>query len=165
MESWRKPDPTSTQFALPSAGLREEVGPDEWAAAFLAVELGDQVPEDVRELFYVARGAMLYGWFYYPLLRLGEEQLTRVAENAARARYRQLGGPKDRPPFARVVRWLACKGAITEAEKDRWLLICKGRNLASHLERRSLIPPDHVLRVLQALAQDIDRLFNEAPAG
>lgn len=165
VETWREPDPTSTQFALPSAGLRQQADPDGWAAAFLAVELDDQVPEDVRELFDVARAAMLYGWFYYPLLRLGEEHLARVTESAARARYRQLGGSDDRPRFADVIKWLARRGAITETEKDRWLTIRKGRNLASHPERRGLVPPDHALRVLRALAQDIDRLFSDAPAG
>ena len=34
--------------------------------------------------------AMLYGWFFYPLFRLGEEQLYRVCEAAAAVRYTQL---------------------------------------------------------------------------
>ena len=63
---------------------------EDWARAFLNVELKEHVPEPVSDLFAIARGALLYGWFFYPLFRLGEEQLYRVVEAAAKERYRQL---------------------------------------------------------------------------
>jgi hypothetical protein len=51
------------------------------------------VPEPIRELFDVARGAMIYGWFFYPLFRLGEDQLHRVVEAAVVARYTRRRKP------------------------------------------------------------------------
>ena len=37
------------------------------SAAFLSVELDEKVPHEIKELFAVARGVLLYGWFFYPL--------------------------------------------------------------------------------------------------
>src|SRR4051794_24132114 len=89
--NWREADPVSTQFWRNS----RLVGPiamdgHDWARTFLAVELKGHVPESIRDLFDVARGALVYGWFFYPLFRLGEDQLHRVVEAAAAARYQQV---------------------------------------------------------------------------
>lgn len=75
--NWLEADPTSTLFWRES----RLVGPmmmdaQSWARSFLAVELKQHVPEDVRELFAVARGAVLYGWFFYPLFRVGSSNST-----------------------------------------------------------------------------------------
>lgn len=85
--NWLQPDPTSGIFGRvsPVAGPMRMDGED-WARRFLAVELASHVPEPVRDLFAVARGALVYGWFFYPLFKLGEEQIYRVAEAAARQR-------------------------------------------------------------------------------
>jgi hypothetical protein len=45
---------------------------NDWARHFLAVELHEDVPADVHDLFAVARGTMLYGWFFYPLYALAK---------------------------------------------------------------------------------------------
>jgi hypothetical protein len=43
------------------------VSGEDWAVRFLAVELSAKVPEDVQQLFAVARGVLVYGHFFYPL--------------------------------------------------------------------------------------------------
>ena len=49
---------------------------------FLNVEFVLGVQFDVHRQFEVARGAMLYGCFFYPLFSLGVDQLLKVAESA-----------------------------------------------------------------------------------
>jgi hypothetical protein len=80
-ENWSDPDPVNRHFARisPIAGPVSMEGGD-WAREFLAVSVADHVPKEVADLFAVARGAMLYGWFFYPLFRIGEEQLFRLLE-------------------------------------------------------------------------------------
>lgn len=92
--TWKEPDPPALSFARESRVLGAVVAMDgdDWARQFLAVKLKEHIPEQVRELFAVARDSALYGWFYYPLFYLGGEQLHRVMESAARVAYRQLGG-------------------------------------------------------------------------
>lgn len=131
----------------------------DWAREFLAVSLGERVPSEVVELFEVARGAMLYGWFFYPLYRLGEEQLYRVIEAAAKLRYRELDGPKARPSYEHAIAMQVERGAIAPGEEFRWDAARKLRNLSSHPEQAVVTTPGSVLGTLTLCAEDINRLF------
>jgi hypothetical protein len=160
LDNWTEPDATSAQFGQlsPLIGPRPMDGQD-WARAFLAVELKPHVPESVRELFAVARGVLLYGWFFYPLFHLGEEQLYRVVEAAATACYETLGGPRSRPSFAEAVDWLTKRGVIPGDDRERWIAIRRLRNAASHPDQQSVMVPGQALGTLKATAHDINRLF------
>ena len=136
---------------------------DGWARLFLAEELKPHVPDGVRELFDVARGCLLYGWFFNPLFRLGEEQLFRVAEAAARERYHELGGPKKRPTFAASIAWLTNEGAIKAGDEIWWDATRELRNHSSHPERHVAMPPGQVLRTLSMTAHRVNRLFLRDP--
>jgi hypothetical protein len=158
--NWIDADPVSTQFWRES----RLVGPTDmdaqaWARAFLGVDLTTHVPADVRELFAVARGVLLYGWFFYPLFRLGEDQLHRVLEAAVVARYRQLDGPKSRPSYAIAIEYLVERAVIPAEDLPRWNAARELRNRASHLHQQVVMPPGAVLDMLKATAHDINRLF------
>lgn len=132
------------------------------AAAFLAVELGGHVPEEVRDLFAVARGTMLYGEFFYPLFTLGDEQMHRVADAAAQHRYLQLGGEVTGghvPSFHRRIAWLIERGAIPENEWQRWDAYRELRNIASHSDFQQLHTPADALQTCQLVAASVDALF------
>ncbi len=159
LSNWQDPDPISQKFALrsPIVGMRPMEGND-WARQILAVDLGPQVPEDVRDVFGVARGCLVYGWFFYPLFRLGQEQLYRLGEMAARDRVEQIDGkrPKD---FARAIKRLVELGEIDERDKDDWHLLRKARNRSSHPAYATMMPPGVVLATLKGVAHRINRLF------
>ena len=59
--NWDRPDDTSKIFGRmsPLVGVVPMNGND-WARAFLGVELPESVPEEIRDLFAVARGTLLY---------------------------------------------------------------------------------------------------------
>jgi len=96
------------------------ITPERWTEWFLEPQLDPIVPGEVRTMFNVARGAMLYGCFFYPLYTLGTEQLYRVADAATWHRCRQLGkplpagGPKNET-FKNRVTWLVGQGGIVDA--------------------------------------------------
>src|SRR2546423_7399041 len=96
IENWLQPDPTSTIFVQlsHSDGSVSPMSGEDWAAQFLTPSLAATVPEELRKLFEVARGAMAYGYFFYPLYALAGEQLYRVAEAAVSEKYTRLGATK-----------------------------------------------------------------------
>lgn len=156
LENWTEADLVNKHFVRlsPLAG-RVEMGQDDWARNFLAVDLSEDVPSEIRDLFAIARGAMLYGWFFYPLFRLGEEQLYRVLETAAKLRYREAGGTTNRPTYIEVIDSLIGLGFISADERERWTAARKLRNHASHPERAAVVPPGFALGMLNAIARDI----------
>jgi hypothetical protein len=122
------------------------------------------VPAEVKDLWEVARGVLLYGYFFYPLYMLGDEQLHRVADAAVLHRYRELGGlsharTEDPPTFGRRLEWLIRNGHIPAALEIRWNAIRGLRNLGSHVERHSLQMPIDALNSLALLAKEINSLF------
>jgi hypothetical protein len=50
-------------------------------------------------------------------------------------------------------------GLVPEDERERWTAARKLRNLASHAERASVVPPGFAQRMLTVSARDIDNLF------
>lgn len=165
LDNWTEADPVNRNFAR----ISPLVGPiqmdqGDWARQFLAVDLSDDVPAEIRDLFAIARGAMLYGWFFYPLFRLGEEQLYRVLEAAVRLRYRQLGGAKAAPRYEETIELLVDHGLISTEQTERWTAARHLRNLVSHPERAAVVPPGSALRMLKVSAADIEALYTAAGA-
>jgi hypothetical protein len=105
---------------------------------------------------------MLYGWFFYPLFRLGEEQLYRVMESAAKACYHQVGGRSRRPDFAEAVRYLVGRRVIRSDEQQQWDAARQLRNIGSHPEQRTVMTPGQTLKSLGRVAHDINLLFLRA---
>lgn len=159
-ENWTQPDPVNCHFARLSA----RVGPvqmtgEDWAQALLSVNLSDAVPVEIRDLFSVARGAMVYGWFFYPMFRLGEEQLFRVVETAAKVRCRDFADCGKPRSFNEAITQLARHGVIPVEDTARWAAVRHLRNMASHPERASVVPPGMAVGTLHGTARDIDSLF------
>lgn len=159
-EDWTLPDPLSERCAISAPdGSPIEMDGDAWAALFLKVQLDPSVPEDIHDLFEVAKGTLAYGWFYYPLYDGGQQQLFRLAEAAAFCRYRALGGPKERISFQKTIDWLVENGAIDLMAAKRWHSLRKLRNEGAHPKQRSVVPPGHASRVLRNVADAVNALF------
>lgn len=100
--------------------------------------LGPNVPADITNLFDVARGAMLYGSFFYPLFTLGLEQVFRAAESAVTAKCRAIGIPRSEKTFEKRLGALHTRGVLSTQEHSRWTALRCLRNIASHPERQAL---------------------------
>jgi hypothetical protein len=143
--------------------------PDEiWVKACLKPALDSTVPKAVIEIFEVARGAMIYGWFFYPLITLAAEQCNRVLEAGARARCEQLGLPiKIRKrngelrdvAFAALVDLLAKHGALSKSDRVRWDAGRRLRNSASHPSSQSIISTGMAISSLESTVELVNKLF------
>ena len=89
--------------------------------------MAEAVPAEIHDLFAVARGAMLYGYFFYPLYTLAAEQLYRVVEAAVSYKYELAGGPKKmsrpktgkttKPTFEDKIDWLFNTGMLVDTSE------------------------------------------------
>ncbi len=160
VENWLKADQPSSLFAgvSPDGQIRSIAG-DDWARHILQPKLLDSVPDDVQVLYEVARGTMVYGWFFYPLYTLGVEQLSRVAEAAISHKCKMLGAPTAIGTFAKKIQWLAENSIIPESERNRWDSIRRLRNAVSHRESQPILAPGYLIGLLERFTEQINSLF------
>jgi hypothetical protein len=161
-ENWLKPDEVIQHF--PSMRCMED-----YVEVVLAPKLSEKVPQDIRALFEVTRGALLYGYLFYPLYDLAVGQLFRVGEAALIHKCTQLGAPKVKKKknkerkmtFSDYIDWLAEKGVFSHDEADHWHTLRTLRNSASHATRQSIRPPGMAVGILDHVTRDINALFDK----
>lgn len=157
VENWRKADSASKLFIAPMAPGRDADAADAWARQFLQPKLSGRVPEAVRQLFEVAQGAMIYGYFYYPLYTLGSEQLYRVYEAALRHRCREMGAPGKIQGFGNMLEWLAANEG--QVNLEIWDILRQMRNAGSHPDIQQLSAPGMAMNDLEIAVRLIEKLF------
>lgn len=144
------------------------VDAEAWRDAFLAIHLDPRVPAEIAAMFEAARGCMIYGSFFAPLVTLGVEHCYRMLEAAVRARCAQLGLPvalrdrqgKDRPlSFQHNLRQLIGREAVSEADATLWRQAGELRDWAALPERQAAVGPDHAITALTRAAGLLGRLF------
>jgi hypothetical protein len=137
----------------------------QWVAAFMEPRLDRRVPERVAELVEAARGAMLYGWFFYPLYAVAEDQLFIAAEAALRAKYVAVTGTKvsqeKLPRFKRLRLWALKQGVIQEGDEIWWEATERLRNATAHTPIQRLGPPGAALQSLASTCARISALYRE----
>lgn len=165
IDNWLEPDPTLDIFVRFSAeeGAFRGISAEERAQDVLAPQLDERVPLEIRRLFEVARGALLYGYFFYPLFTLGTEQLHRVVETAVKRKCEALGAPsKTIKNYAAALAFLRAQGVI---EEEGWVVWDAGRqlrNLASHPDDQTILPPGSAIATLRRTADAVNGLFERA---
>lgn len=140
-----------------------------WREAFLCVTLGAAVPEALRRMFEAARGGMLYGYFFQPLMAMGLEQCYRTLERAARMRCEQLGlavtcadsqGRSHPLSFSHNLRALGKQGLIAGEEQTRWQQVKELRDWLTSPEHQGVVTHEHAVIALARTAELLDRLFS-----
>jgi hypothetical protein len=160
LENWLEPDEVLKAFVKITLSGVEPVTSNDLLDDILQPQLDEAIPREVKALFEVARGAMCYGYFFYPLYTLAYEQLFRVAETAVSLKCKALGAPNKVKKFSQKVNYLIEKSVIPENEKLRWEGIRGLRNGASHPESQSIVTPGDALSTLRRMAMTINKLFN-----
>ncbi len=159
-ENWLQKDDVWKAFIrLRHNGTPEPFTSRDLVEPLLEVRLSSKVPAELGKLFDVARGAMVYGWCFYPLLTLGTEQTSRVAEAAVAHRCQQLGykGPRT---FKKRLEWLAEHGVIRVASEEPWHAVRGLRNISSHPDSQQVFSPGMAVQSLQRCADLINSLFD-----
>lgn len=162
VDNWKQPDPIMSHFVkIDRFGQPYQSSDIDWVQAILKPELGEFVPNEVQSLFEVAKGSMVYGYFFYPLFTLSAEQLFRVAEAAIVYKCKELNAPKSKRTFQDRINWLLECGAIDKAHGMKWEGARKLRNYASHPSKQMILTPGNALGILSSTAEYINALFNK----
>lgn len=159
-ENWNQHDPTSSVFVLVDKnGVSRTPMGSEWARMILEPKLNETVPTEVVELFEVARGTIIYGWFFYPLFTVGSEHLFHVHEAAVTHRCKEAGAPKKTKTFAEKIDWLLGQGFIEGRRQIQWTAVRQLRNSAAHKKNQSIFDPTMAVRNVEVAAELINELF------
>jgi hypothetical protein len=161
IDNWFEPDETSLIFCEMNkkTGDVSFMSGSDWAKYFLEPQLNPQVPIPVQRLFEVARGTLIYGFFFYPLFTLGIEQLSRVSESAITEKCLLLSIKKRKDSFIEKLKALKNQNFITETDFEYWDKTRHLRNYFSHPENQNLFPPGISFEMLKTTTQKINELF------
>ena len=163
LDNWLQPDGASTTFGSISTidGKPHPTTANERLGYILRPQLTEKVPIEVSALFEIARGALAYGYFFYPLYALGFEQLFRVVETAVSLKCKAIGAPSKLRNFYGKLEWLILMKVISEEEKHTWHAVRDLRNISSHPENQMILPPGMVIGTMERIADKINILFKE----
>jgi hypothetical protein len=128
-----------------------------WAGPFLKPRLNANVPLNVVQTFEIARGCIIYSWFFYPLATLGAEQCMRVGELAIWERCRLMGQESDN--FFANLQTLFAAGMISSEDESRLQAMRRLRNSRSHIKNLMLLDPGMAITALNDTVELINRLF------
>ena len=161
LKNWMLPDPASAALAMVSRldGSARPITPEDYVAPALQPQLYATVPEDVRDLYEVARGALAYGYFFYPLFTLATDQCLRVAEAAVDAKAQAFGCPKKVKHFYDRIEWLVARGAISPADRESWHGLRELRNEGSHPRNQHIFTASIVFDMFRHVAARVNSLF------
>jgi len=160
LENWDQPDKVSVKMApLSRSAFAEESKGNPFLEYILRPYLKEDVPYEIRRLFEVARGAMVYSYFFYPLFTIALEQLFRVGESAIKAKVALCNTGKSSRHLVRQIEILQEAGVLDEPTAFRWQQLRTLRNIASHPENQSIYPPGQVIGVMEKLVDDVNKLF------
>ncbi|MBD8900446.1 DUF4145 domain-containing protein [Rhodanobacter sp. DHG33] len=135
----------------------------EWVIYAKSVTLSTSAPENVQSLFTTTINALVYSYFYYPLMTLCADQLLRVVETAVQEKCKQLGAPAFHT-LGSAIDWLIARKIIPHTDCDRWSAMRTLRNFSAH-PRSQLIANVAMMRMqVEASAELINSLFPEQMA-
>ena len=154
IDNWREPDEVSYLFI--------NVRLNEWIKIILEPNLIEAVPIEIKKLFEVARGALVYGYFFYPLYTLGLEQLFRATEAAVTHKCKTMEAPRAirKGKFHEKIEYLVKIKAIPNQKEENWTAVRKLRNLASHPQDQAILAPGEAIGKLARIADEINFLFS-----
>jgi hypothetical protein len=156
VDNWNVADPIHALFyQLSPSGMPEPTPPEIWVDKLLVPQLEDNVPAGVRDLFEVARGCCIYGYYFYPLYNLGIEQFYRVAEAALTAKCKALNATRGVTKLSRSIDFLAAEGY----DVRDWKAVRHLRNEASHPTFAQQQLPNDAFETMHFICKLINQLF------
>jgi hypothetical protein len=159
--NWQQVDEVTKLWCGMTAAAKTDEG---WIKFFSYPALDSNVPEGIAKLLEVARGAMIYGWYFKPLLTLGDDQCWRILEAGVRVRCQQANIPikngkgKD-TKFDANIKALIQNGIISPTDAKRWEAVRNLRNEASHPKQQLGLDPGRAQSNLSSVVNCLNDLF------
>ncbi len=161
IDNWLQVDTTSAKLIRNNEGAKKkciEVS-NKYADSILRYKLSESVPQQIRRIFEVAKGAMVYGYFFYPLFTLGLEHICKVAEATVIVKCEEVKAPRWVSSFFKAIEFLAEINVFSNDTKNRWHALRKLRNNISHPKGQSILTPGMAIGILAPLVADINDIF------
>jgi hypothetical protein len=159
-ENWIEPDSLMSMFEIEeSDGSFRIKTAKEWFDDIYEIKLSDKVPDEIHDLFEVARGTMTYGYFYYPIYTFAEEQFSRIVDAAISLRCQSMNMPTSIETLFDKIDWLSKELEFTEEEISRMTSYRKLRNSWSHPKKQTLLGPGPAISSMVTTAKVINHLF------
>lgn len=131
---------------------------EKWGEACLTPKIGSEVPAQIKAEFERARGAVLYGgWYFYGLATLGMDHCWRILELAVRLRCEKMGKPSDR--FYDNIETLTGEAMLNRETAQKLHAARNMRNDRSHLNSGFLWDPPGCLSHLVWTAGIINQIW------
>lgn len=121
--------------------------------------LSNKVPDEIYDLFEVTRGTMTYGFFYYPIYTVAEEQFSRILEAAISLKCQSLNMPTSKKTLKKKIDWLSGMLEFTDDELSRLTSLRELRNSWSHSKKQNLTGPGQAISFMNTTAKVINHLF------
>jgi len=128
-----------------------------WVEMFTKRSISEHVPVEIVRMHEAARGAIIYSWFFYPLMALGIEQEFRVLEAAVKIRC-EADGIKTKT-FHDGIKTLVQIGVISAPDETRWHAVRSLRNSSSHPSQQSIWDPGTAADTFNTCTSCIDQVF------
>ena len=109
VENWLEVDYVSAKLIGDNVGVqkRQIEASDLYIESIVQYNLTENVPIEIRRIFEVAKGAMAYGYFFYPLFAVGFEHICKVAEATIRIKCKMVDAPPEvGKNFMNGIEWL-----------------------------------------------------------
>lgn len=143
-------------------GRIERATASDWLPLILEPQLISSAPQEVYDLFAVARAAMAYGLLFSPLQALSIEQLFRVVEAAVFHRTKIAGAIPPHQGYLRNINWLISNNIISDTDRERWSSLKDARDFASHPREQQTVNPATAIHILRSVVESINSLFGGA---
>jgi hypothetical protein len=152
--NWRQFDEATKLWCEITAAAKTN---EDWIKFFSYPTLNPKVPEGIAALLEVARGAMIYGLYFKPLLTLGDDQCWRILETGIRFRCQQAGIPTT--TFDANIKTLIKERIISTTDEKRWKAVRNLRNEASHPKQQLGLDPGSAQSDLNSVVDCLNDLF------
>lgn len=126
----------------------------------LQPSLASSVPNQICEVYEAARGAMIYGYYFYPIYTIALDQLLRTLELAVLLKCDQNNAPSDVKGFQNGVEHLIKYNIIPKTDRSKWESYVKLRNDTSHPKMQDLVTPGVLFTILKDITKCINGLFS-----
>jgi len=158
-------DPASSVWALRDrrTGETRPMSAQDWAEGILTIDLGGNVPLELQRMFRVARGTLLYAFFFYPLYGVGMGLVFMLCDSALRIAADSAGAPSRVKDFKSRLDWLSQHRVISSEAAERWDSARHLRNAFVHEGTPLANLPSIAVNELETTALDIDSLFAVVP--
>ncbi|MBN9545442.1 MAG: hypothetical protein J0I19_08210 [Alphaproteobacteria bacterium] len=157
LDNWLTIDPAWRGVVMSNSVGRPDLS---WVHDLVQTNLSPEVPIEVRNLFDVARGALIYSLVFYPLLALGIEQMYRVADVATVVRCTAASADdKATKRYVDRIDWLGKNDIIAGEDIQRWHALRMLRNDTSHPKDQMIMAPGIVLSMISDIIELVDLLF------